>query len=176
MSTRAELVSIHALSAELFASATCCSSLARRAFVSAGFVVGAAAGAAGIGAVCASRGRDKGKTSNTTTLSLGIGRFPLKITFPPASEVALDTIWLLLTLSFAGAPRKSKLFIVPIRICYCRRARNHSYSKPLTLPSQNPPPQIAARRARPLPRRSSPCLRPAYLRGVSQISETPLEH
>src|SRR5580658_6639090 len=45
----------------------------------------------------------------------------------------------------------------------------------LTLPSRNPPPQIAAHRVRPLRRRSSPCLNQGYSRGGSWISETPLE-
>src|SRR5579863_3019254 len=47
---------------------------------------------------------------------------------------------------------------------------------PVTLPSKNLPPQIAVRRAPPLPHRSSSCLHPAYSRGVSGISETPLEY
>src|SRR5579863_5598573 len=119
MSTRAELVSIHPLSAELLASATCCSNLARRAFVSVE-VAGTATGVEGGGAVCPSNGCEK-KRRSKTRFNLPTSRFPMKSQFAPAAKSVRTQYNTRLTLPSAAASRKLKLFIGPIRICYASR-------------------------------------------------------
>src|SRR4029077_20970573 len=104
INTRAELVSIQPLSAELLASATCCSSLAMRALVS-----------EVVEGVCASNGweKEKRESSRKNRWNLEIRRFPMKSWFTPAGKVD-PNYSTRFTLPPAAPSRKLKLFIVPI--------------------------------------------------------------
>src|SRR5579864_4857178 len=105
MRTRAVLVSIQALSAELLASAVCCSSLAKREFGS----------ATGRPVTPALRAKTLGTKANA---SRAVASPAINRHFNLALRGGFKTETASLYRPMA-ATRKSKLFIVPIRFCYC---------------------------------------------------------
>src|SRR5882762_1811756 len=114
MRTRAELVSIQALSAELLASAACCSSLASRPLWS----------EAGLEAldvptvVCAAAICARHDVRNAITRA-AISRFPMNKSFLPGAKWRQHLLFYdAPTLSPAASPRKFNLFIGSIRKCY----------------------------------------------------------
>src|ERR1700730_1743008 len=116
MRTRAELVSIQALSAELLASAACCSSLAGRTLWSEaaleGLDVPTVVWAA---AICARHGARNAMTR------AAISRFPMSKCFLPGAKWRQPLLFYdAPTLSPAASPRKFNLFIGSIRKCYGR--------------------------------------------------------
>src|SRR5580765_2622436 len=106
MRTRAALVNIQALSAELWAAAVCCSSLARRAAVS---VDGLGAGFGATAEVCAATTDAKVHTSKaipSQAISLFLmDTYALLLGAESPRRIILGR----LTVSLGGARRKSKL-------------------------------------------------------------------